>query len=83
MTRILPLLGLAIAFAGIVHSVVIRVENLPEKCDYSKCTAADPNKINVHLVPHTHDDVGWLKTVDQYFYGLRYAITLFLLFLFY
>jgi lysosomal alpha-mannosidase len=25
--------------------------------------------LNVHLVSHTHDDVGWLKTIDQYFYG--------------
>lgn len=25
--------------------------------------------LTVHLIPHSHDDVGWLKTVDDYFYG--------------
>ena len=23
----------------------------------------------MHLIPHSHDDVGWLNTVDEYFYG--------------
>ncbi|XP_036748766.2 lysosomal alpha-mannosidase isoform X2 [Manis pentadactyla] len=38
---------------------------------YKTCPTVQPDMLNVHLVAHTHDDVGWLKTVDQYFYGIH------------
>ncbi|CAN0028023.1 unnamed protein product, partial [Discosporangium mesarthrocarpum] len=31
-------------------------------------------KLRVHLVCHSHDDAGWLKTVDQYYYGANNSI---------
>ncbi|XP_053661562.1 lysosomal alpha-mannosidase-like [Anopheles marshallii] len=43
-------------------------------CGYEGCPAPMEGMINVHLVPHSHDDVGWLKTVDQYYYGSRNSI---------
>ncbi|XP_029732563.2 lysosomal alpha-mannosidase-like [Aedes albopictus] len=44
------------------------------KCGYESCPEIKQGMLNVHLVPHTHDDVGWLKTVDQYYYGSRTLI---------
>ncbi|XP_026806272.1 lysosomal alpha-mannosidase-like [Rhopalosiphum maidis] len=48
-------------------------ESSSSGCAPKSCNAIDPNKLNVHLIAHTHDDVGWLKTVDQYYYGSNKA----------
>ncbi|MED6211149.1 hypothetical protein PIB30_070832 [Stylosanthes scabra] len=41
---------------------------------YNTTSSIVPGKLNVHLVAHTHDDVGWLKTIDQYYVGSNNSI---------
>ncbi|RHZ29704.1 hypothetical protein DYB26_009911 [Aphanomyces astaci] len=39
----------------------------PSDGHYNTTASISTDKLNVHLIPHTHDDPGWLLTVDQYF----------------
>ncbi|XP_063391810.1 lysosomal alpha-mannosidase-like [Cydia fagiglandana] len=69
---------LLLAVVGLVTTVPTPLDQITprdgERCGYASCTDAEPGVLNVHIVAHTHDDVGWLKTLDQYYYGSRNGI---------
>jgi len=46
----------------------------PANWVYNTSSGPVKGKINVHIVPHTHDDTGWQVTVDQYFFMEVYYI---------
>ena len=48
--------------------------NPPTDWVYNTKGGPHEGMINVHLVPHSHDDTGWQVTVDQYFYEQVYYI---------
>ncbi|KAJ3628804.1 hypothetical protein MTP99_013243 [Tenebrio molitor] len=49
----------------LTHSTPLKDE---PSCGYSSCPEAGLDTLNVHLIPHSHDDLGWLKTMDKYYF---------------
>ena len=43
------------------------ITTIRAECGYNACHKTDPTKLNIHLIPHSHDDVGWLRTPDNYY----------------
>ena len=66
-------LGLALLF--IIYAVSAS-ETLEFPTLKGDIIAPELDTITIHISPHTHDDIGWLKTVDQYYYDSDKSITI-------
>ena len=83
MLSLAALLLLGVAQAGITMDTNMNhthgdpkeyVKAIREKHPVNEHFAKAEKPLTVHVIPHSHDDVGWLKTVDEYFTGAMYEI---------
>lgn len=73
----MKILGIIVLCIGVIQAKPFFNYTEEATCaGYDACHTVYSDRLNVHLVPHSHDDVGWLYTVDQYYYKrVQYTIT--------
>lgn len=52
---------------GILTLTTLLGVSAVSSCGYQTCPTGKPDHLNVHIICHTHDDVGWLHTADTYY----------------
>ena len=56
--------------------LIILVNDISGECGYNSCKDNNPEKLNIHVIAHSHDDVGWVKSVDNlYVDDVKHIIT--------
>ncbi|KAH9487621.1 Lysosomal alpha-mannosidase [Bulinus truncatus] len=58
------------ALTPMVRKDVQASEEAIGTCSYQLCPKVAEGKLNIHLIPHSHIDVGWTHTVDEYYTGV-------------
>ena len=57
--------------AVLVALLVAAAAGAPRRRLYNTTGGPVAGRVNVHLIAHSHDDVGWLKSPSDYFTGSR------------
>nr|XP_026486529.1 lysosomal alpha-mannosidase-like [Vanessa tameamea] len=52
-----------------IKDLLTPLPQLNEKCGYESCPATRTGWINVHIVPHSHAELGYMNTFDGYYTG--------------
>jgi lysosomal alpha-mannosidase len=59
-----------------IFLISIQIIRILGECGYNSCAKYDPKKLNIHVIAHSHDDVGYIKTIDEnYEQDIKHIIT--------